>query len=318
MRTLLAALKWGVFAAIGVTLTVLTGVALGSFHWTFDLTAQFLLPSIALSGAAAVVAALCRWPRLALIAAIAAVGAYAAAWPWTSQPGAVTADAPRFKVFLFNIRFNNGRLDQVRELVERENPDLAVFVEVTPYNRDKLQGLSAIYPYRFDCIGTGRCDIMIFSRGRLTAPAVKSTSDPDRSPLVRLETDLAGCPLMLYATHLTRPFPNRPFWAQRAQAEEIAADVAAWPGAKLILGDFNAAPWGYVMRTIADVGNVHVLTGEGGTWHSRLPTAFSIPIDHIAAGPGLSFVSRKVLPQMGSDHLPVMAEVAVTDPTQCR
>jgi endonuclease/exonuclease/phosphatase (EEP) superfamily protein YafD len=318
MKFLIGALRWAVLAALAVSLTVLTGVAFGSLHWTFDLAAQFLLPSIALAGAAAIAAALARWPRLAAVSAIAAAGAFATAWPWTLAPAPVAAEAPRFKVLLFNIRFNNGRLDQVREMVARENPDLVVFVEVTDYNRHKLQPLSTIYPYRFDCIGTDRCDILIFSRGRLTSPAVKSTADPDRSPVVRLETDLAGCPMMLYATHLTRPFPNRPFWAQRAQAEELAADVAAWPGAKLVLGDFNAAPWGYVMRTIAEVGNVEVATGFGGTWHSRLPAAISIPIDHMAAGPGLSFVSRTLLPQMGSDHLPVMAEIAVTDPTQCR
>jgi endonuclease/exonuclease/phosphatase (EEP) superfamily protein YafD len=42
-----------------------------------------------------------------------------------------------------------------------------------------------------------------------------------------------------------------------------------------------------------------------------------IPIDHMMAGPGLSFVSRQVLPRIGSDHAPVLAEIAVTDPSQC-
>jgi endonuclease/exonuclease/phosphatase family metal-dependent hydrolase len=36
------------------------------------------------------------------------------------------------------------------------------------------------------------------------------------------------------------------------------------------------------------------------------------------AGEGLTFVSRDVLPSMGSDHLPVRAEIAVTDPMKCR
>jgi endonuclease/exonuclease/phosphatase (EEP) superfamily protein YafD len=203
-------------------------------------------------------------------------------------------------------------------MVEKANADVVVFVETTKRVRDKLQPLEALYPYRFDCIGIDRCDITIFSRAHLTAPEVKSTADPDRSPLVSVQTEFAGCRFMLFATHMTRPFPNRPFWAQRAQAEEIGGDVGGWSGAKLVLGDFNAAPWGYVMRTIAERGGVDILTGAGGTWHSRLPTFMSIPIDNMLAGPGLSFVSREVLPQVGSDHRPVLAEIAVTDPTECR
>jgi endonuclease/exonuclease/phosphatase (EEP) superfamily protein YafD len=85
-----------------------------------------------------------------------------------------------------------------------------------------------------------------------------------------------------------------------------------------VLGDFNGAPWGYIVRTIEARGNVRAAPGPSGTWPSILPGQLRIPIDHVMAGPGLSFVSRQVLPSAGSDHLPVIAEVAVTDPSQCR
>jgi endonuclease/exonuclease/phosphatase (EEP) superfamily protein YafD len=316
-RILLGGVKLAVLAALGFTVFVLIGVAAGWLHWSIDLMAQFLLPAIVIAGAAAFVAAVCRWPRLAATAAGGAVAAYLIATPFTSAPAPVAENATRFKVLLFNVFYRNGRLDDVRRMVEQANADIVVLVETTRRIRKELQPLEALYPYRFDCVGTARCDITIFARSRLSAPAVKSTSDPDRSPLVQVETEIAGCTMKLFATHMTRPFPNRPFWAQRAQAEEIGNDVAAWPGAKLVLGDFNAAPWGYVMRTIAARGNLSMLTGAGGTWHSRLPTFMSIPIDNMLAGPGLSFVSRQLLPQTGSDHLPVVSEIAVTDPSQC-
>jgi endonuclease/exonuclease/phosphatase (EEP) superfamily protein YafD len=117
---------------------------------------------------------------------------------------------------------------------------------------------------------------------------------------------------------MTRPFPNAPYWAQRAQAEEIGSAVGLIPGAKLVLGDFNAAPWGYVIRTIEKRGHVTVLTGPGGTWPTALPSQLRIPIDHMLASEGLSFAGRTVLPSVGSDHAPVLADVAVTDPGQCR
>jgi endonuclease/exonuclease/phosphatase (EEP) superfamily protein YafD len=85
-----------------------------------------------------------------------------------------------------------------------------------------------------------------------------------------------------------------------------------------VVGDFNAAPWGYVIQTIASRGGVSVLTGGGGTWPSILPPQLRIPIDNMLASPGLSFVSRRVLPKLGSDHLPVLGEIAVTDQSKCR
>lgn len=317
MQILLLVVRLGLWAALGFVSTVLIGVAAGSLHWSFDLAGQFLLPAIVVAGGATLVAAVCRWPLTAGAGLVGVAAAYLAAMPFTSTPAPVAADATRFKVLLFNVWHRNGRLDDVREMVEETNPDIVVFVEATPRIRRELQPLEALYPYRFDCLGAGGCDIAIFARSRLTSPAVKATSDPERSPLVQIDTEIAGCKLKLFATHMTRPFPNRPWWAQRAQAREIGEDVAKWPGAKLVLGDFNAAPWGYVMRTIAERGNVSVLTGGGGTWPSFLPPQLRIPIDNMLAGPGLSFVSRQVLPKIGSDHLPVVSEIAVTDPGQC-
>lgn len=318
MRRFESVTRLAVLAALCATLCVVIGVAGASIHWAFDLAGQFLLPATVVGAASAVVALAYRWRLIAAAGVLATITAFAVASAWTNAPAPVPKEAARFTVLLFNVWFNNGRLADVREMVERTNADIVVLVETTGRIRDAMQSLSSIYPYRLDCIGSGRCDIMIFSRSRLTPIDVDHTSDPDRSPYVTAETDIAGCRMTLIATHLTRPFPNRPYSAQRAQAEEIGDSVAAHSGAKLVVGDFNAAPWGYVVQTIAHRGGVSVLTGAGGTWPSALPPQLRIPIDHVLAGPGLSFVSRRVLPKLGSDHLPVLAEIAVTDQSKCR
>jgi endonuclease/exonuclease/phosphatase (EEP) superfamily protein YafD len=48
-----------------------------------------------------------------------------------------------------------------------------------------------------------------------------------------------------------------------------------------------------------------------------LPRQMRIPIDHIAAGAGLAFLKREVLPQAGSDHAPVLASIGVLDTANC-
>jgi endonuclease/exonuclease/phosphatase (EEP) superfamily protein YafD len=311
-------LRFGVLAGLAGTLSVLAGMAGASLHWSFDLVAQFLLPATVVGTGVFATALMFGWVRLAAVAAIATIVALAMAMPFSAAPAGVAQAAPRFKLLLFNVWYRNGRLEDVRRMIERSDADIVVLIETTTRIRDALLPLSGKYPYRLDCVGAGGCDVLMFSRSRLTLVEVKSTSDPEGSPLVSVETKIAGCRFTLFATHLTRPFPNRPFWAQRSQAREIGADVGAVPGAKLVVGDFNAAPWGYIMRTIGERGGVEILTGAGGTWPSGLAPQLRIPIDNMLAGEGLTFVSRRVLPAVGSDHLPVLAEIAVGDAAACR
>jgi endonuclease/exonuclease/phosphatase (EEP) superfamily protein YafD len=263
------------------------------------------------------IAALARWPAVAGGAAVVALAGFALAWPSMTPPAPVSAEAPRFRVLLFNMWFGNRRPDDVARLLKRENADLVVVLESSLRSRKVLQQLANTYPYRFDCTASG-CDVVMFSRGRLLPQVIARTSDVNRSPYVTVATELAGCRMTLLATHLTRPFPHRPYESQREQAREIGSVVGGIAGAKLVLGDFNGAPWAYVVRTIETRGNVRAVSGPGGTWPSVLPAQLRIPIDHVMAGPGLRFVSRLVLPGTGSDHVPVVVEVAVTDPSQCR
>ncbi len=314
---LLAGVRWAVLAGLAGAIGVVAGVLGSSLHWSFDLMAQFLLPAFVVALLIVPVAALARWPAVAGGAAVTAVAAYALAMPSVTAPGPVKAEAPRFRVLLFNMWFGNGRLGDVAQLIQREDADLVVIVESSLRARNALQAVTNVYPYRFDCTASG-CDVVMFSRARLLPQDIARTSDANRSPYVTVGTDIAGCRLTVLATHMTRPFPHRPYGSQREQAREIGSVVGLIPGAKLVLGDFNAAPWGYVVRTIEARGNVRAATGASGTWPSALPGQLRIPIDHMLVSPGLSFVSRSVLPGAGSDHLPVLAEIAVTDPTQCR
>jgi len=86
----------------------------------------------------------------------------------------------------------------------------------------------------------------------------------------------------------------------------IVADVPRPDG-----GDFNATPWSPVCRDFAArSGLVDTALGRGlqTTWNARLWLP-RIPIDHVYAPPRTMVVRRAVGPDVGSDHLPVEAEI---------
>ena len=160
---------------------------------------------------------------------------------------------------------------------------------------------------------TGGCGTMFMSRARLTPLETGMGHVSSMS----VQADLAGCEMPVTAVHLTRPFPFDLIGEQMKEASYVSDQTAAWSGAQLVVGDFNAAPWGHVMKSIVRGGRLELLTGSGGTWPSAMPRQVRIPIDHMMVGRGLSFVSRALPGAVGSDHVPVLARVAVTDPAMC-
>jgi endonuclease/exonuclease/phosphatase (EEP) superfamily protein YafD len=293
------------------------GVLLANVHWLFDVMALPLLPSFIVGLVAGLIAVMLQRWRLAAAATVAAVSSFALAWPWTQPPPPPKPDAAHFSVLLYNIYFRNTALDQVAQRIDAIDADIVVLLEVTAEGREKLRLLDARYPQRFECWQSRGCDMLVLSRFPIKAPHVDFVGKIHRSPILWFETSPAGCGMNIFATHLTRPFPFAPISAQDTQAEDFAAALRGWPGPKLVVGDFNAVPWGHVVKTVTNKANLHVSLGSGGTWHAKLPPLLRAPIDHVMATDGFSFSSRKVLTLPGSDHAAVLTEVAIADRTRC-
>ena len=294
------------------------GFWLSDVHWFFDLCAQFMLPAVIAACGLSIIAGLFQRAGAGAGALAIAITTSLSTGTWTSPHQSVPENISRFKVLHFNVWYRNSEIDRVADVIRRSDADLVVLLEVTPRIRDRLKPVMDTYPYRLGCGEGDPCNIVVLSRARLSANALVRTSDSFRSPLLSFNASLGGCPMTVYATHLTRPYPFTSPEAQIRQAREVANEVAAFPHAKLLIGDFNAAPWGHVMQSIATRAGLSILSGPGGTWPVSLPKQMRIPIDHMLAGPGLAFVRREVLMPAGSDHAPVLSTVAVVEPAKCR
>ncbi len=310
-----------IFCVLLLPIVVVFGVCAGALltdvHWSLDLLAQFLTPSFFLALIAGLIALALRRKWLAAAGAAAAVLAFALAWPWTQASTPPPAGAARVSVLIFNVWVRNGTLDRLPAAIQAVDADVVVLLEITAAARERLRPLDARYPQRFECWQTPGCDVLVFSRLPIKEPHIDFTGPPDRSPIAWFETSAAGCALNIFATHLTRPFPHMPAWAQSKQADDLAAALRGWPGPKLLVGDFNAVPWGHILKTVAEQANLHVSLGAGGTWPSILPAPLRLPIDHVMATDGIAFASRKVLVLPGSDHAAVLTEIAIEDRSRC-
>ena len=85
----------------------------------------------------------------------------------------------------------------------------------------------------------------------------------------------------------------------------------------LVMGDLNETPFG---RTFRDFLAATGLRGAGGwspSWPIRIlgitvPSPLRIPIDHVLVPPGFVIRTHRLGPDIGSDHRPVVVDVART------
>lgn len=282
-----------------------------SLHWIFDLASHFILPSVIAACALSILAGLVQRVWTGAGALAIAITASLSVSSWTSVPRHDTGVLQAFSVLQFNVWFRNSSPAQVIETIERSNADLVVLVEALPQFRQQLASLDRIYPHRLSCPDGDACGLLVLSKVALEPRGMQRTQDDYRSPILSFAAKVANCPVTVHAVHLVRPFPFAAPEAQLQQAREVGRIVSAFPGPRLVLGDFNAAPWGRTMQTVASLAGVSPIAGAGGTWPASLPRQMRIPIDHIAVSPELRMLKREVLPPAGSDHAPVLARLSV-------
>ncbi len=295
-------------ALAGLALVVL-GALFGRIHPIIDLFGQFLLPAMVGAALLALVAVLTARYATASIAVALLLACVAIAWPWIHEPAPAQASGPRFKLLTFNVYFHNNRLEAAARSVRKVDADIVVLLEVIPRLRPLLDELAAAYPHRIECWQRPRCDALILSRFPLTDISASLPQAHTTRSLASVRVDVQGRSLALFAAHLILPFPFARSDLQPAQADDVAAGVAAVAGPRILVGDFNASTWGAIVGRQRDAG-LAALTGTGGSWPTFLPKQLGIPIDHVLGSAELALQSRRLLTMGGSDHRAVLAEIA--------
>lgn len=297
-----------------------TGAALLAGHgaW-FDLANHLLLQiSYATAGALAVLAMLAvlrgwrwrrRWvvPMAVVVAAQAAVLLPASGWHHAGAPAMARDAAATFRVIGFNLWLRNPAIDASIALLRREAADVVVLSEVSPGWRDALDRLADLYPYRVDCADEQRCEMVLLSRHPWQS--ARAWRGPGGTPLVEARIAIGGTDITVVGTHFARPFPDYARAGQQDQAAFLAAHLAAIEGPRVLIGDFNAAPWSPLIRTLGQDTAMTPLPGIDGTWPAALPQPLRVPIDLILVSREFATPARRVGPQAGSDHRPVIADI---------
>jgi endonuclease/exonuclease/phosphatase (EEP) superfamily protein YafD len=300
-------------------------------------TFESFLPHMTAAGLPLALLALCFRPRwLAVLGPLTFAWNIATIWPWLPiHPPVADADAKAragavLKVVSANLWYRNDGYAAAIHYLESTDADVVALIEVTPQWLTALQPLYATYPYRIDCMqSTPPCEMLLMSKHPF-ARAYAGRVD-GRSPVVAWgEIDFAGRPVTVAATHLSWPLRSevgggrviaggalQPRLAdayplvQSEQAANLAQYLKGLGPDLVLMGDFNSVPWSRTQAALRAATGLENAGPMVPTWPSWQPSWIRLPIDQIMTRGALTRLSFKSGYYIGSDHLPVEAEIAI-------
>jgi endonuclease/exonuclease/phosphatase (EEP) superfamily protein YafD len=219
-----------------------------------------------------------------------------------SPPGV----GPEFKAVLANVYFRNGRHDRLLEYVRAAEPDVAVFLEVTPAWSEALRGLASQLPYQAQA-----GEVFVASRTPLRGLRALPLAGQGAMAAV-FSLDAGGAQFTVIGAHASWPLGADIAASRDRELDQLAGIVRAAPGPVLVLGDLNITAFSPAFsRLLGQAGLLDCAAGRGfhPTWPAWFPPLY-IQIDHCLAGPGLAVTGLATGPYVGSDHYPL--EVTLT------
>ncbi|CAN5913136.1 endonuclease/exonuclease/phosphatase family protein [soil metagenome] len=303
-------------ALVLVTLVHPLATLLAQLDWKADLLSHFQGPAfvVTILGAVLLVWWRRRWPALALMAL--ALSQFPPLWQFqAANPVPPDPDAPqRLLVLVSNVHSRNQNHEALERLIRAEQPDVVGLVE---FNQNWQAGLARVareYPYRVE-FPYGTQGVALW----LKQPPPSDREPPELVfigssgyPALSVATSFAGQPLDLWLVHPPNPLDPRGRTQGPTELLSLARAIHRTEGARLILGDLNRTEGSPYFRSFLQATGTRdsrLGFGRQPSWPTWSPL-YRIAIDHVFPGPELAVRDRRLGPNIGSDHFPVIVELA--------
>lgn len=264
------------------------------------------------------VACLLRHFRVLLAALFCSAILFAQLLPWyiPSNIGLPT----NYRTLVANLNFGNDDAVQTLSLINVEQPDLALFIEVSQAIKTQLEVLQTTLPYSTTIASDS--GIVLYSKYPLTNVHLQQFGLYARQSLVvRLEID--GQPLSVIAVHPFPPIGQKMFESRNTLLADLGTYIQNQTVPVILLGDLNTTMWSpYYQAFIQQTNLKNARKGFGiyPTWPvtsyfnvsefvQMLIKPLQIPIDHCLVSSQIKVTNMHTGAETGSDHLPVITEL---------
>ncbi len=311
-RKVSVAVKLAVFGMVIAT----SGAFLAQVHWTLDLLSHFRLQYVVGSLLIGMAAFVLRLHSSALLTVVVAIINLMVIAPYL-MPGGKPAQASvdTIRILTANVSARNTDYQALRDLIADAQPQVIGLQETDQAWADALHTVSADYPYRILRPEDGAYGLLLLSRIPLLETAASPYREDGVQTAVMAEMKFADSRVMVVLVHLMAPTLASRSALRNRQLEVLAGYFRESRGMEgILLGDLNTTPWSPFYAVLEkDTGLLNAARGNGylATWPTWL-SFLRIPIDHCLVSEGLRVTQVRTGPDIGSDHLPLIVDIAIT------
>lgn len=275
-------------------------------HWPGDMIAAFRLQLLilALVGFAISLSLKRRWivgfAAIVLMLHALPMGArliQRASLPETMQTGR------KVSLVFSNVLADNRSYDKVLALVEAEDADIIAAAETSPEWIGALSELKSIYPYSY-APDVGVFGVALYAKRPFKAEIARI----GRYNMTLMRADFSD--FIVYVAHPMPPASPTLAEDNKLYLDDLAARISSETKPVIVTGDFNATLWsGSIGPLIRQKLQWPSGAGIRHTWPADR-SLLAIQIDHVLTK-GAMAGRLKALPEVGSDHRPVRADLVL-------
>lgn len=217
-----------------------------------------------------------------------------------------------------NVLIGNRPTAEAMRWLRETDADAVGFIEFSSPWQRAMEAADLPWKYSsFHVDDQGAGGIALYSRYPLRA-AEAGLGSLGRFHRVDAIVETPEGPVRVFVVHPVPPMRTGLARARNGEIAEIAELCAASDLPTIVMGDFNETPFGAAYRAfIARTGFIPCrrVAGRAPTWPRRVmgdwtPVELGIPIDHCFVSPAFEPITFAVGPDVGSDHLPIVADVS--------
>jgi len=300
-----------ILTVIFTTILSLTGY-LGELHCILEMTSHFKLQYLVVGFCTLFFFLLTRRQKWAIVSIFCIAINLVEIVPWyLPQFGNNSAIAAQIRILQSNVLYENKQYDQVISVVRQENPDIAVFLEVSEIWMKELAVLQQTFPYYLSHQDSPQFGTVIYSKIPLENSSIQDLGGGRKTLVTELK--IKGKDISLIASHLSIPTDKSNFNSRNQQLAELADYVKKIKHPIIALGDWNITMWSpFYKRFVRETGLKNARYGFGilPSWPTTFPP-LSIPIDQSLLSPEIKVIKIRTGRKVGSDHFPVIQDLAI-------
>lgn len=209
---------------------------------------------------------------------------------------------------------SNRNHERFLSIVREADPDILLMIEPDSRWETAAESLKDKYPYFIAQPLDNTFGMILYSRLPIERPRLRhliAKGVPSITAIVSAD----GHKFILYCVHPKPPLPEYVENTNERDAEMllIAREVSDAKLPVIVMGDFNDVAWSQTTRLFQKIsGTLDPRKGRG--FYNTYPAGYPFlrwALDHLFHSKEFSFVTMKILPGYGSDHLAVYTELAL-------